>query len=83
MSVFRRPARAYFSAHLAIVAIPSIALASDELTSKVRSAWEKFSELKEAKVNYGERAEVALAMFQMEGERAEVEATARLLRNSD
>jgi hypothetical protein len=80
MNVFPRSAPAYFLCYLATALDPSVALADDELNSKVRMAWEKFSELEETKVNYGERAEVALTMLQTERERTEVEATVRTLR---
>ena len=66
MSVFRRSALASFLSCLVLAAIPGAAHANDELTAKVRTAWEKFSELEETKLNYGERAEVAVTIFQTE-----------------
>ena len=80
MSMFRRTIAVSFLISLAVVALPSVTLASDDLTTKVRTAWEKFSELQEARVKYGERAEIALKMFEMETQRAELDTTVRFLK---
>jgi hypothetical protein len=77
MIVSWRSVSASFLSYLAIALAPTFAFADDELNAKVRTAWEKFSELEETKLNYGERAEVALAMLEMERERLEVDAMAR------
>ncbi len=46
----------------------------------MRIAWEKFSELEETRIKYGERAEVAIEMLQAEQQRVEVDAAVRTLR---
>ena len=51
----------------------------DELTARLRTEWQKLTELTEVGSRYGERGNIALTILELEHYRANVEATVRTL----
>jgi hypothetical protein len=80
MWILVRSSKMWFVGVIISAAAPSAALASDELTAKVRTAWEKFSEFELTKANYGERANIALTMLEVERQRIQFDALAKELK---
>ena len=76
MSQFRSSTRAFLLGCLLLAATSGIALA-DEVSSKLRTAWEKFSELQEVSISHGARGEIALKQMQAERHRADLLQTIR------
>jgi hypothetical protein len=62
-----------------ILAEAACARDDDELTSKVRKAWEKFTELTNVGLEYGERGNIAIEILNLEHYRANVKTTIRNL----
>jgi hypothetical protein len=81
MPLFQRRLLACFLcwAILAVAPRASRAGDEDELTAKLRTAWEKFTEFTEVGRKYGERGNLALTILDLEHYRANVEATVRNL----
>ncbi len=78
MSQFRSSTRAFLLGCLLLAATSGIALA-DEVSSKLRTAWEKFSELQEVSISHGARGEIALKQMQAERHRADLLQTIRTM----
>jgi len=81
MHLFQRWLLAFFLCWTVLAVAPRAARAGDEdkLTSTLRTAWEKLTELTEVGRKYGERGNLALTILDLEHYRANVEATVRNL----
>jgi len=81
MPLFQRRLLAFFLCWTVLAVAPRASRAGDqdELTTKLRTAWEKFTELTEVGRKYGERGNLALTILDLEHYRANVEATVRNL----
>jgi hypothetical protein len=81
MPLLQRRLLAFFLCWTVLAVAPRASRAGDEdeLTSKLRTAWEKFTELTEVGRKYGERGNLALTILDLEHYRANVEAAVRNL----